>query len=200
MSNDFFKHTAENYEQVNHTVSNVEKIANSMLQIIEFNASMEIMDFGSGTGLLLEKIAPSVRSISAVDISRSMNEQLEKKRNRLACELEIIEMDLSKSALDRKYDGIISSMTMHHVENIESMFGKFYSMLNDNGFIAIADLDKEDGSFHTEDTGVFHFGFDRQELINFAKSAGFKSAKAISASTIQKTQGDFSVFVLTATK
>ena len=200
MSNDFFVHKAESYEQVNHRVANVENIANIMLQCIEFLPSMKIMDFGSGTGLLLEKMAPSVRMISAVDISASMNKQLENKRDLLSCDLEIIEMDLSREFLDRKFDGIISSMTMHHIKDIESMFKKFHSMLNDNGFIAIADLDAEDGSFHTEDTGVFHFGFDRKELMNIAIKTGFRGVEAQLASTVKKPQGNFPVFLLTATK
>ncbi len=200
MNNDFFRHKAESYEQVSDRVANVERIANSMIDCIEFGTAMHIMDFGSGTGLLLEKIAPLVRSISAVDISSSMNEQLEKKRSRLSCELEIIEMDLSKSVLDMEFDGIISSMALHHVDDIKSMLGKFYSMLKDDGFIAIADLDTEDGNFHAEDTGVFHFGFDREELVTFANESGFANVKVSSASTVRKPQGDFSVFLLTAKK
>jgi len=200
MSHDFFKHKAGSYEQENHRVANVENIARSVLNSIEFNASMRIMDFGSGTGLLLEKIAPSVHTMSAVDISRSMNEQLERKRSDLSCELEIIELDLSQSILGRKFDGIISSMTIHHIEDIESIFGKFYSMLNEGGFIAIADLDVEDGSFHTEDTGVFHFGFDRAEIKKIAERAGFKQVSITTASTVHKSQGDYSVFLLTAQK
>ncbi|MCI5166181.1 MAG: class I SAM-dependent methyltransferase [Candidatus Electrothrix sp. GM3_4] len=185
---------------MDYRVANVEKIARSMLQVVAFNPSMDIMDFGSGTGLLLEKIAPFVHSISAVDISQSMHEQLEKKRHRLGCELEIMKMDLSKSVIDRKYDGIISSMTMHHVEDIALMFSRFYSMLNNNGFITIADLYTEQGDFHTENIGVFHFGFDHQKLIDIAGNAGFGYAKTIPASTVHKPQGDFPVFLLTATK
>lgn len=200
MSNDFFKHKAGSYDQVNHRVANVDNIASSILNDIQLEPSMEIMDFGSGTGLLLEKIAPAVKKISAVDISKSMNEQLSQKSASLECELDIIELDLSRSRLPKKFDGIISSMTMHHIENIDAMFDTFASMLNEGGFIAIADLDTEDGSFHTEDTGVFHFGFDRTEFTRSAEKAGFSRIKITSASTVHKPQGDFSVFLLTAYK
>ncbi len=60
MSNDFFKHKAHSYEQVNHRVENVDNIAAAILNRIEFQSTMHIMDFGSGAGLLLEKIAPAV--------------------------------------------------------------------------------------------------------------------------------------------
>lgn len=200
MSNDFFKEKAAGYDQVTHRVANVENIAKTIGQCIDLASSMKIMDFGSGTGLLLERIAPSVDTISAVDISTSMNKQLEMKRGVLECQLEILEMDLTASVLDRKFDGIISSMTLHHVENIHSIFSKFYAMLEDSGFIAIADLDSENGSFHQEDTGVFHFGFSREELLSIAESVGFRNTNIVTASTVCKPQGNYSVFLLTATK
>ncbi len=200
MSNDYFKHKAEGYEKNKSRVDNVSNIANAVINNVKFDKSMHIMDFGSGTGLLLEKVAPLVKKITAVDISTSMNQQLRDKKDKIDCELDILEIDLTKIVLDQKYDGIISSMTMHHVENIESMFEKMYSMLNEHGFIAIADLDEEDGSFHTEDTGVFHFGFSRDAISDAAAKAGFKNIEVTLVSTIQKPQKNYSVFLLVATK
>ena len=40
------------------------------------------MDFGSGTGLLLEIIAPRVNKIAALDISKTMNKELESKHGK----------------------------------------------------------------------------------------------------------------------
>ena len=198
MSIDRFAHKADSYEQSQSRVENVANIACSVLSAIEFHQSMHVMDFGSGTGLLLEKIAPYVGKITAVDISRSMNAQLEEKRSRLGCELDILEVDLEKSSVLLQVDGIVTSMTMHHIKNIEVMFDKFYSMVKGGGFIAISDLDIEDGSFHMEDTGVFHHGFDRDEFARAASNAGFQLIKVFSASVVHKPQGDFGVFLLTA--
>ncbi|MCK9212701.1 MAG: class I SAM-dependent methyltransferase [Ignavibacteriaceae bacterium] len=196
MNRDYFQQKSKDYEKDKNRVDNVENIANAIKQNIEFNKSMHIIDFGSGTGLLLEKIAPLVGKITAIDVSKSMNIELASKSEYLGCELEILEMDLSESKLEKKFDGIISSMTMHHIKDITTMFLNFYEMLNENGFISIADLDLEDGSFHTEDTGVFHFGFERKEFLNFAKAAGFKNLKIMSASVAQKPQGEYPIFLL----
>lgn len=198
MSKDFFKQKADSYEQNSQRVNNVKNIADAILARVSFKSDMNIMDFGSGTGLLLEQVAPYVKHITAVDISKSMNEQLSNKRDDLECELELIEMDLTQVDLNRTFDGIISSMTMHHIEDVPAMFDKFSSMLNKGGFIAIADLETEDGSFHTEDTGVFHFGFSREQLEGFAKEAGFERVEVTQASVAQKPYGDFPILLLTA--
>ncbi|WP_022954155.1 class I SAM-dependent methyltransferase [Leucothrix mucor] len=199
MSDDFFQHKAAVYEQDERRVANVHTIAGSIIKRIALKPTMQLMDFGSGTGLLLGQIASHVAKITAVDISKSMNQQLRDKKDSLACEVEVLEMDLCTTDLDRKFDGIISSMTMHHVEDVPAMFEKFRTLLKPGGFIAIADLETEDGSFHTEDTGVFHNGFDGQALVDFATDAGFKQAEVALASTVHKPQGEYPVLLLTAT-
>lgn len=200
MNNDFFAAKASDYEQNKSRVDNVDNIASAIISATQVDRTMHLMDFGSGTGLLLERMAPLVRKITAVDISESMNRQLSSKLDKLACEVEILAIDLESTDISEKFDGIISSMTLHHVKNIEAIFRKFYALLKPGGFIAISDLDKEDGSFHTEDTGVYHWGFEREELAVVAKSAGFNEVSIVDASVVHKPQGSFSVFLLKATR
>ncbi|WP_339782660.1 class I SAM-dependent methyltransferase [uncultured Marinobacter sp.] len=200
MSKDFFAHKAHIYEQNPDRVDNVTNIANAILDKMKLAPSMHLLDFGSGTGLLLERIAHHVRKITAVDISPSMNKQLAEKQDKLACELEILQLDLESQAIEGQFDGIISSMTMHHVRDVGAMFRRFHEMVKPGGFIAISDLDKEDGSFHTEDTGVFHFGFDREEIGSAATQAGFENVEVVSASIIERETGDYPVFLLIASR
>ena len=195
MKEDKFAFKAKNYEQKLRRLKTAQDIANKIKKNISLKKDMHLIDFGAGTGLLLEQILPKVKKITAIDISPSMIEVLRDKKLK---NVEILKLDLIKESIDIKVDGIISSMTMHHIKDIEAMFKKFYSMLKSGGFIAIADLDKEDGSFHSVDTGVEHFGFDREEFINFAKEAGFKNIKIEDATIISKSYGDYKVFLLTA--
>ncbi|MCB9360282.1 MAG: class I SAM-dependent methyltransferase [Flavobacteriales bacterium] len=197
---DFFAEKAGEYDGKKSRTENVDNIAQSILNEISFSKEMHIMDFGAGTGLLTSNIAPHVGKITAVDVSKAMIEVLQSKKHLIDCELQIVELDLTKETLSTKFDAIISSMTIHHIKDVQDIFNKFYTLLDDNGSIAIADLDKEDGSFHTEDTGVFHFGFDRNEFLKIAENAGFKDLKIQTASNINKETGDYSVFLLTGKK
>ena len=197
---DFFAAKAKDYDNEKSRTQNVSTIAQTILQEVSFSKEMNIMDFGSGTGLLLSEIAPYVGKITAVDISSAMTEVLKSKKEEIKCSLQIVQMDLTKEPLDKKFDAIISSMTIHHIEDTLSLFKKFHSLLQDNGTIAIADLDTENGSFHTEDTGVFHYGFDRNEFVKMVENAGFKDIKIQNSSTIVKPNANYSVFLLTAKK
>lgn len=197
---DFFAEKAKGFDGQKSTTQNVNHIAQMILKNVSFSKEMHIMDFGSGTGLLLSQVAPYVGEITAVDISASMTEVLKSKKDKIDCRLNILEMDLTKDTLDTKFDAIISSMTIHHIEHVQELFNKFYLLLKDDGKIAIADLDKEDGSFHSEDTGIFHNGFDSEEFLNMAKNAGFTNLKIKTASVAEKPTGNYPVFLLTGNK
>jgi cyclopropane fatty-acyl-phospholipid synthase-like methyltransferase len=191
---DYFAEKAKDYDKEKARTENVSNIANLILKEVSYHQDMHILDFGSGTGLLLSKIAPYVGKITAVDISKAMNETLESKRDSIDCELEILEIDLAAKRLNRKFDGIISSMTMHHVKDIAKMFEKFYGLLEEKGSIALSDLDTEDGTFHKDDTGVFHFGFDREEFLIMAKKAGFRNLKTQTVGYVENLMGNMVSF------
>ena len=200
MDKDLFAHKSKSWDMNSKRVKNARSIAELIVKNIELKPSMEIMDFGAGTGLLSFFVAQKVGKIVAIDNSPSMLHEFSKKSNEFACETEIVEKDLSQEKIDRTFDGIISSMTLHHIKDIKKLFEAFYVMLKDGGFIALADLDSEDGSFHSDNSGVFHYGFERKELEMAAKEAGFSHISFETASVIEKPHQTFTVFLLTALK
>ena len=197
---DFFASKAKDYDAEVSRTQNVSTIAQTILKEVAFSKEMSIMDFGSGTGLLLAEIASYVGQITAVDISPAMTDVLASKKEEIPCLLHIVQMDLTNETLNQEFDAIISSMTIHHIEEPLALFQKLYTLIKTGGTIAIADLDSEDGSFHTEDTGVFHCEFDRENFVQMVKKAGFTDIKIQDASTIIKSNTNYTVFLLTAKK
>ncbi len=200
MAVDNFAHKSKSWDMNSKRVQNAKGIAEHILKNIKLNPTMKIMDFGAGTGLLSYFIAPYVETIVAVDNSPSMLEVFKEKASEFKCKTEVMELDLSQEEIDEKFHGIISSMTIHHLEDTKALFSKFYNMLEKDGFIAIADLDSEDGSFHSDNTGVFHYGFKRETLESIAKEVGFTNIRFELASTIKKPHADFTVFLMMAQK
>jgi cyclopropane fatty-acyl-phospholipid synthase-like methyltransferase len=196
---DLFAHKSKSWDMNSKRVKNAKSIAELIVKNINLSKEMEIMDLGAGTGLLSFFIAPFVKKIVAVDNSPSMLIEFENKCDEFVCETEAILKNIATDDLDgRLFNGIISSMTIHHVEDIAALFHKLHGLLRKGGFIAIADLDAEDGSFHSDNTGVFHHGFKREELQKFAEASGFTDVRFDVASTIAKPHRDFTVFLMTA--
>jgi 2-polyprenyl-3-methyl-5-hydroxy-6-metoxy-1,4-benzoquinol methylase len=200
MRQDYFADKSKSWDMNSKRVQNAKSIAELIAQKIALSSEMRVMDFGAGTGLLSYFIAPKVDTIVAVDNSPSMLEKFKEKSSLFESKTEILEIDLSRETIDDSFDGVISSMTIHHLEDTQKLFEKLYKMVNVGGFIAIADLNREDGSFHSNNEGVFHFGFEQEALEKIAKNVGFINIEFELASTITKPHQTFTIFLMTAVK
>ena len=196
---DNFKDKASTWDKGSTRVNGAKTIADAIYKEIDLHSQMQLLDFGVGTGLLGFEILPHVKTILGIDTSQKMLEKLEEK-NTQTLYIEPKNIDIVKTPLEQEFDGIISSMTLHHVQDLTLFFQTIYKNTKDNGFIALADLESEDGTFHSDNTGVFHFGFDAKELFESVNNVGFKDIKIQNINTIKKPHKDFGVFLLTARK
>lgn len=191
-----FDNAAHSWEQKSRRVVLAENVAKAITAHLPLNPDMTLLDFGAGTGLVSMQILPHVRHITAVDTSAKMLEVLESKQ---AEGITTCCVDIFSAPFDQYFDAVISSMVMHHIPDTTALFRRIHSLLNPGGRIAFADLYEEDGSFHDDNDGVHHFGFDPDRLTRLLESVGFKDIAFYPAHTIQKEK-DYPIFLLTAQK
>jgi len=183
-----------------------EAVAVQILKKIPIKTSMSVLEYGAGTGLTSFIIRNHFKKITMMDSStemvRIMNEKIVRGK---AKNLKAMYFDLEKNDWNNgKFDLIISQMVLHHVIDVDELIRKFYEMLNPGGYIAIADLYPEDGSFHG---GGFsgHNGFDIMELSELIRKHGFLNIDHNNCFVIKKRISDtvtkqFDVFLLTAAR
>ena len=182
-------------------------IFNSIKNTIPLRQDMKVLDFGCGTGALAMHLVPHVASITGADTSKGMLDVL---NNKLA-EQGINTVSLIQVApeeynmLRGPYDLIVSTMTLHHIENISSLLSSFHSLLTPGGILAIADLDSEGGLFHGDNAEVFHNGFDRDALAKQFEAAGFQEVRHTTSGEVTKPDANnemrtFSLFLITGQK
>ena len=172
----------------------------SILENVNFHEQMDVMDFGAGTGLISSYVAPLVNKIVAVDISEAMLDKLVSKPE-LHGKVETICQNILDEPIDTKFDLIMSAMALHHIEDTQKLMKTFFYHLKSGAMLVLADLDKEDGSFHPEGTeGVFHSGFDRDALQIIIENSGFDSVQFFTAHTIDGVEKEYPVFLVIATK
>ena len=175
-------------------------IGASILENTSFNPQMNVMDFGAGTGLISSQVAPLVNKIVAVDISEAMLDRLITKPE-LQGKVEAVCQNILEQPLTTQFDLIMSAMAMHHVEDTAKLIQTFSEHLISGATLALADLDKEDGSFHPADVeGVFHSGFERYEFKTLLKSHGFENIHFFTAHTVVKEDKKYPIFLVIATK
>lgn len=195
---DLFKEKAQDWDSRDMVRQISIGVGTTILENVQLSADMQVMDFGAGTGLVSTHVAPHVGSITAVDISEAMLEKLSSKPE-LEGKVNIRCQDILSHPLPEKFDLIISAMAMHHVEDTERLVQALAGHLHEGGRVALADLDKEDGTFHPADVqGVFHHGFSRDVLREIFILHGFSDVQFRTAHVAIKEGREYPIFLVTA--
>jgi 2-polyprenyl-3-methyl-5-hydroxy-6-metoxy-1,4-benzoquinol methylase len=195
---DRFAHHAADWDSRPLPQQLSEGIGAAIAARVALRADQTVLDFGAGTGLLTGRIAPNVGAVVAVDVSPAMLEQLAAKAE-LRGKVEPICQNILETPLDRRVDLIVSAMAMHHVDDTAQLMRTLHAHLHPGGRVALADLDREDGDFHPPSVeGVFHHGFDRDELANTMRAAGFVDVCIETACSVDRDDKRYGVFLATA--
>lgn len=183
------------------------EVADTVKREVALDRTMDVLDFGCGTGLVTLAIQPLVRSITGADSSAGMLNKLRGKVAALGLEnVATVLIGPERDALPReRFNLLISSMTLHHVEDVAAVLQDFYRALVPGGVVAVADLDAEDGSFHRHDISASHYGFDRGRMRAMLEEAGFHGVQDVTAAKIEKKADNgsmqtYSVFLVMARK
>lgn len=178
-------------------------VAGQIREHIPLTKSMTALEFGAGTGITSFILKDDLKEITLMDTSLEMIRVTDDKiKTSGAKNLRTLFFDLEKAPYrEASFDLIICQMVLHHIKNTEEIFSRFYSMLNPGGFLAIADLYPEDGSFHGKDYFTGHKGFDPENLSKLLNKAGFTNISYRKCFVIDKQISDtetknFDVFLL----
>jgi 2-polyprenyl-3-methyl-5-hydroxy-6-metoxy-1,4-benzoquinol methylase len=185
-------------------VERARAVASGIREMISLSGQMKALEFGSGTGITSFFLKDDLGEITLMDSSSEMLKVADEKISASgSANLRTVFHDLAGTHYTEKnFDLIFSQMVLHHISDVEDIISKFHSLLNPGGYLAIADLYPEDGSFHGEGfTG--HKGFDPEELSVRLKRAGFENTNYRKCYTISKKTSDsrilhFDLFLLVA--
>jgi ubiquinone/menaquinone biosynthesis C-methylase UbiE len=182
-----------------------EAIANEIIRLIPLKKEMNALEYGAGTGITSFLLSDHLKEITLMDNSaemvRIMNEKIKASDTK---NLKVVNFDLEHSDYNgEKFDLIFTQMVLHHVNDIESIIKRFSNLLNQGGYLAIADLYEEDGSFHGEGFNG-HKGFNIESFSEIIKKNNFASISNRTCFTIDRKISDsetkrFDVFLLIGT-
>ncbi len=149
-------------------------VAAALRQRVPLAHDWRALEYGCGTGLLSFALHADLGELTLADSSPGMLAVLRGKIDAAGLtHLHPLALDLLTDPLPAdRYDLIYTLMTLHHVADVGRLLRTFHDLLRPGGWLAVADLDQEDGSFHGPGfTG--HNGFDRAALRAQLADAGF---------------------------
>ena len=171
-----FDELAATWDDKPSRVERAASIAQSIRDVLDLSNYQNALEYGSGTGLLSFALKDDLKRITLMDESVEMTKvSREKCRQSKVKHLHPIKMDLMTEEYqpESKFDLIFIMLTLHHIDDTDGILSRFKHLLAPNGVLAIIDLEPEDGSFHDKEFHG-HLGFNRNELEEKVKEAGFQ--------------------------
>lgn len=182
-------------------------VGQAISRIVPIQPHWRVLDYGAGTGLLTLCLQPMAGSMLALDASSGMLEVLSGKLAKAGVgNVQVRQSDLvSQSIPETDFDLIASSMTLHHIQEVPALLARLAALLNPGGWLALADLDTEDGSFHGQAGDVFHCGFSRDQIARWLREAGLVNVGLHDAHTMIKPDAagqarSYGIFLATGRK
>jgi ubiquinone/menaquinone biosynthesis C-methylase UbiE len=196
-----FDARAKDWDEIPVRAERARAVAEAIREGVKLSSKTSALEYGCGTGLLSFALQPYLGPITLADSSTGMLEVL---RDKIAASrarnMTPIQLDLSHDPHPAgKFDLIYLLMTLHHIPDTADILKKFFALLEPSGHLCIADLDKEDGSFHDYEF-VGHTGFDRKDLEKMLRLTGFTNVRFTTPFAMKKGARVYPLFLAVAQK
>lgn len=180
------------------------EVADAIAAAVSLPPRARVLEYGAGTGLVTTALLQHLTdpALTFADNSSGMRQVLADKveAGTLPSPARVWDLDLESAPVPSdRFDLVLTSNVLHHVQQLDRVLGGFAELLDAGGHLCIADLDREDGSFHDHDFGGHH-GFSRDELAAQIEAAGLTDVSVGDAGKVVKGGRDYSVFLAVARK
>lgn len=178
-------------------------VAQAIRQHLTGRKDLRALEYGCGTGLLSFALQNDFVHITLADNAKGMLQELERKIQQAKIHhFSPLLLDLLREPPPaQSFHVIFTLMTLHHILDLTRILCAFHHLLSPGGFLFIADLDQEDGSFHGSGFQG-HLGFNRNDLALQVNQTGFGEITFQTVYTIKRQNEDggkeYPVFLMTA--
>lgn len=178
------------------------KLADHLRDLVQEHQLASGLDYGAGTGLTSFFLEKDLQDITLMDASAGMIEVAKKRIKELGLtHIRARQGDWLEADFAETFDLIYILMTLHHIQDIEGILSAFHRHLSPGGWLTIADLVEEDGSFHAEYPDFDgHNGFNERELARRLEAIGFTDVASHHFFELREGNRTYPLFLMQARK
>jgi ubiquinone/menaquinone biosynthesis C-methylase UbiE len=146
IASESFRQKGADWDEMRALELPAQAVEDALLTLTPPGPEGRLLDIGTGTGRVLELLAPRVRQALGVDASKAM---LALARARLSgpgfahCAVRLADMYRLPLA-DRSFDTVVLQMVLHHAEDPAGAVREATRVLNDGGRLLVIDLAEHD--------------------------------------------------------
>ncbi len=197
-----FDRMATSWDDDPAKVERARVVAELLTDQLTLGPSTSVFEYGAGTGLVSQHLAPHVGPITVSDPSTGMRAAMAAKveSGTLPPGTPVWSTDLDADPTpDARFDLVVTVQVLHHVQDLDRVLAGLAALTAPGGHLAICDLEREDGSFHGDGFGGHH-GFDRDDLASRIRATGLDHVSFRHAYDLRKHDHDYPLFLAVASR
>ena len=173
VASETFQRAGADWDEMRALNLPAEAVEDALLEALPANIS-HLLDIGTGTGALLERVAPRVAAALGVDASRSM---LALARTRLAKpglgHCSVRQGDMYRLPLpDSVFDVVVMQMVLHYAEDLDAALAEAARVLRAGGRLIVVDLAQHRDQASVRRLAHRWSGFPDTEIVHLLAKAG----------------------------
>ena len=174
----YFRENADRWHSIRSLYIDEREVEAALVEIIAAADPRDLLDIGTGTGRMLEILAPRVEHALGIDQSREMLSVARVNLERAGLENGSVRLgDMYQLALpDASFDAVVIHQVLHYADRPADAIAEAGRVLRPNGILVLVDFAPHALEFLREEHAHRRLGFADAEVAEWCRAAGLDSA------------------------
>jgi len=174
----YFRENADRWHRIRSLYIDEREVEAALVEIIAAADPRDLLDIGTGTGRMLEILAPRVEHALGIDQSREMLSVARVNLERAGLENGSVRLgDMYQLALpDASFDAVVIHQVLHYADRPADAIAEAGRVLRPNGILVLVDFAPHALEFLREEHAHRRLGFADAEVAEWCRAAGLDSA------------------------
>ena len=174
LANAYFRENAAHWHRIRSLYVDEREVEAALVEIIASADPRDLLDIGTGTGRVLEILAPRVERALGIDQSREMLSIARVNLERAGLENGSVRLgDMYQLALpDGSFDAVVVHQVLHYADRPAMAIAEAARVLRPNGILVIVDFTPHTLEFLRDEHAHRRLGFADAEVAEWCRTAG----------------------------
>lgn len=176
----YFRENAAQWHRIRSLYVDEHEVEAALVEIMTAADPRDLLDLGTGTGRMLEVLAPRVQHAVGIDQSREMLSVARVNLEKTGLENASVRLgDMYQLALpDESFDAVVIHQVLHYADRPAAAIAEAARVLRANGILVIADFAPHALEFLREEHAHRRLGFSNTEVAEWCRAAGLEPASS----------------------
>ena len=176
----YFRENAARWHRIRSLYVDEREVEAALMEIVDAAAPRDLLDIGTGTGRMLEILAPRVGHALGIDQSREMLAVARVNLEKTGLENGIVRLgDMYQLPLpDSSFDAVVIHQVLHYADRPAAAIAEAARVLRPGGVLVLVDFAPHALEFLRLDHAHHRLGFADAEVDEWCRAAGLDPAPA----------------------